>query len=70
MNGEGDRVLGEVRHFPKPVRPIVGTAVEGVVSVIGFSVVRLVADSVLSVADAVNVAAGDGIVDGVGWVIR
>lgn len=70
MDREGDGVLGEVGNIPEPVGPVVGAAVEGVVSVVGLGMVGLVADGVLRVTNAVDVPTWDGIVDGMAWVLR
>lgn len=69
VDGEGDGVVGEVVDVPGPERPVVGAAVQRIVAVVLLGVVRLVADGVVAIAYAVDVAAGDGVVDRVARVL-
>lgn len=71
MDGEGDGVLSEVGDLPRTEGPVVGAAVQSVDAIVELRAEGLVADGVLAASDAVYVATGDGIVDGVrgilGW---
>lgn len=69
MNGEGDRVAGEVGDLPRPERPVVSAAMQRIGPVVELRVEGLAANLVLAAADAVHVTAWNGIVDRVRWVL-
>ena len=70
-DGEGDGRVCHGADVPHPEGPIVCTAVEGVWAIVLLSVVRDVVNGVFAVANAVDISAWDGIVDGMsrvdGW---
>jgi len=68
-NGEGDGVSRQASHIPVAVRPVIGSAVERVLSVILLSLVCRVAQLIRRLADAANIATWDGIIDGMTWVL-
>lgn len=65
---EGDGVLRQRSQVPEMIRPIVRSAVKGVGAVVLLEVVGHAVEREGAVADAVGVAAGDGVVDGVAGV--
>lgn len=69
QDGEGDRVGRVRRHVPESVRPVVGSAVQRVFTVVLLRLVRHPVDGVLAVSDPVGVPARDGVVDGVARVL-
>lgn len=69
QDGEGDRVGGEGRDVERAVRPVVGSAVQRVLPIVFLRLVRHPINRVLSIADAVGVPAGDGIVHRVTGVL-
>ena len=65
---EGDGVGRQRRQVPEVVRPVVRPTVERVVTIVLLEMVGHVVQREGAVADAVGVAAGDGVVDGVAGV--
>lgn len=63
MDRKRDGVVCDVRDVPLSVRPVVRAAVQSVVTVVHLELVSLPVEGELGVADAVGVAAWDGVVD-------
>lgn len=59
---ERNRVVGERRHVPETIRPIIGPTMQRVVAVVCLCLVCLAIERICCIANTVHIATGDGIV--------
>ena len=68
VDGEGDRLVGDIGDVPLAVRPVVCAAVQGVLAIVLLQLVGLAVEGELGVSNAVGVTAGYSVVDGMSRV--
>lgn len=66
-NGECNGRFGHTANVPRPVRPVVGTAMQGVGAIVPLRVIGNIVNRVLCISNAVDISTRDRVID---WMSR